>query len=758
MPPNQASQIPFPNNNSRLGPDGRLILVSNRLPVVLNQEDEQWQLRFAAGGLATGLRRPHQESKGLWIGWPGVVTAGGEVSETVQELLKSQGMVGVGLDEKQHDQYYTHCSNRCLWPLFHYFPERMTFNAEYWETYRSVNRKFADAVLEQVQPNDLVFIQDFHLTLVPAMLRQAMPNLRIGFFLHIPFPSSEIYRIFARREEVLQGILGADVVAFHTLGYVRHFRSAARHLLGLETRSTTIYHQNREVKLMAQPLGIEPADWQGSDDDAEDEVQREMEALKQAVAGRRIILGVERLDYTKGVPERLKAFAALLQEDPSLVEKVMMIQIAVPSRVEVEEYRDLRDEVDRLAGKINSEFGRPGLQALHYQFRGVRPSILRALYRLADVCLVTPLRDGLNLVAKEFVASRGQDDGVLVLGENTGAAWELGEALRVNSYDDQAMLQTLKRALNMPIAERMSRMKPMRERVASANVHVWAEKCLGAIRASDPPQLPTTFGKGQRHEFFREWSYADAALLFLDYDGTLREFTAKPNDAIPTPEIRSLLTSLAQVRGLHTYVVSGRSDQLLVDWLGDTGIGLVAEHGASLRRPGKMNFESLVDGLNLDWRDEVHQLMLEFAARVPKSKVEEKPLGLAWHFRDAEPEQSRWQARELRQHLEELLQDRQAEVMRGNQVVEVRPLGVTKGRAVGQILAEGKCRNPLILAAGDDRTDESMFLDLPNTAWTLLIGSRQSAARFCLADPAACRRLLAEIHAYTLKSSPAAGR
>jgi trehalose 6-phosphate synthase/phosphatase len=753
MPLNNPSQSLPHDERAQPDQDGRLILVSNRLPVVLNQEQEKWQLRMAAGGLATGLRRPHQESKGLWIGWPGVVTPGAELEPNMHQLLRSQGMIGVGLDEREYHEYYTHSSNRCLWPLFHYFPERMTFDAKYWQTYRDVNRRFADAVLKEVRPNDIVFVQDFHLTLLPRLLREEMPNLRIGFFLHIPFPSSEIYRIFARREEVLHGILGADVVAFHTLGYVRHFRSAVRHLLGLETRSTRIRNQGRDVHLLAQPLGIEPSEWQQTDDDLEVEVQQEIESLKKAVAGRKIILGVERLDYSKGVPERLKAFAALLEENPSLANEVMMIQIAVPSRVEVEEYRELRDEVDRLAGKINSEFGKPGLQALHYQFRGVRPSVLRALYRLADVCLVTPLRDGLNLVAKEYVASRLEDNGVLVLGENTGAAWELGEALRVNSSDEEAMLTTLKRALFMPEEERRRRMKPMRQRVADANVHVWADRCLNAIRNAVPPEPPQSFGKTQFKRFATEQEQADGTVLFLDYDGTMREFTSLPSDAVPTQEILDLVTGLSQIPGMQTWIISGRSQEVLSEWLGGTGAGLIAEHGARMRLPGGSDFQSLVHDLNLEWRPEVHQLMTEFAARVQRSRVEEKPLGIAWHFRDAEPEQSMWQARELFQHLEEMLQDRNAEVMRGNHVIEVRPAGVSKGAAARRVLADCPFKNPAILAAGDDVTDESMFLELPDSAWTVLVGNRDSAAKYRVADPANCRQMLDLIRARNLSSA-----
>ena len=725
---------------------GRLILVSNRLPVVISQGEQGWSARTAAGGLATGLSGPHRDSGGRWIGWPGVVSSDGTLGPEVHALLSDRMMVGVGLSEEEHEAYYARISNRSLWPLFHYFPERMRFDSSDWEVYRDVNRRFADVVLEQIEPGDFVFVQDFHLTLLPAMLREARPELQIGVCLHIPFPSSEIYRIFARREEVLEGLLGADVVGFHTLSYVRHFRSAISHLLGVQTRGNRAYHQGRQIQLLAQPLGIHTPDWEGGGEN-EPEVQREMDELREAIAGRRLILGVERLDYSKGVPERLRAYAQMLRENPEMADEVMMIQIAVPSRVEVEEYRELKNEVDRLAGDINSEFGRPGRQALHYQFRGVPPHVLRALYRLADVCLVTPLRDGLNLVAKEFVASRENDDGVLVLSENTGAAWELGEALRVNAFDDEDMARTLRRALEMPLEEQQRRMAAMRQRVASKNVHVWARKMVDAIRSAEPLAPPPVLQDEQRSALIEKWTNAERRVVFLDYDGTLREFTDLPEDAQPTPEILATLRALAERDDVEAWVVSGRPAGLLDQWLGETGVGLIAEHGASVREPGSGEFRSLTHDLPLGWRDEVREVFSEFTDRVPGSHIEDKPLGLAWHYRQASPEQAAWQARELFRHLEEGMADQPVEVMRGNKVIEVRPAGISKGRAALRVLRSAPGERPCVLACGDDITDESMFRDLPAWAWTVLVGARESSARQRLADPAACRALLAELAA-----------
>ncbi|MHC4379796.1 MAG: bifunctional alpha,alpha-trehalose-phosphate synthase (UDP-forming)/trehalose-phosphatase [Planctomycetota bacterium] len=729
-------------------PQGRLFLVSNRLPISLEERADGLQVKMSAGGLATGLAGLHRESGGAWIGWPGTTTEDGSLTAEMQEALAEQDLVGVGLTEEEHRGYYQNLSNQCIWPLFHYFHERMHYAEQDWEQYVAINRRFADVVLEQVGDHDTVFVQDFHLMLLPRMLREARPDLRIGFFLHIPFPSSEVFRIFPKREELLHGVLGADLIAFHTLGYVRHFRSAVAHVLGIETQTTRFLTEGREVKLLAQPLAIDAEQWEAGDGDQEHEIAEYAEYLEGMSAGRRIILGVERLDYTKGIPERMEAFREFLSDDPSRVDQVMMIQVAVPSRADVPDYQELKDEVDRLAGSINSEFGRPGLQPLHYLYQSVPPAQLRALYRTADVALVTPLRDGLNLVAKEFVASRHEDDGVLVLGESTGASWELGEALRINTYDTSALKRGIVEALGMPLEDQRARMKPMRARVGSLDVEGWARNCLDAIRSSHRSSpAPTHLDPPQKEELLSAWreGLSHGNTLFLDYDGTLREFTASPNGARPTPEILKTLRDLAEHPRLHPWVVSGRSADLLDRWVGETGVGLVAEHGAFLRPPGESAFLPLFDASRLPWKDEARVILEEFTARVPGSRIEEKAVGIAWHYREADTILGAWQAKELFQHLAEMFMDQGVQVMRGARVLEVRPAGVSKGQALRRILAEGSASNGLVLAAGDDHTDESMFRELDQRHWSILIGNRPSAARFRLDSPAACRQLLQEL-------------
>ena len=726
---------------------GRLFLVSNRLPITMQSTEAGLQVQMSAGGLATGLAGLHKESGGAWIGWPGMTTADGTLTTEMQEALAAQDLVGVGLTDAEHLHYYQNLSNQCIWPLFHYFKERMRYTEADWEQYVAINRRFADLVLEQVGDHDTVFVQDFHLMLLPRMLREARPDLRIGFFLHIPFPSSEIYRIFPKREELLHGVLGADLIAFHTMGYVRHFRSSVAHVLGIETRTTRILTEGREVQLMAQPLAIDAQVWQPGLPEEEQKIAEYQEYLRKMAGDRRIILGVERLDYTKGIPERMLAFKELLEDDPSIVDRVMMIQIAVPSRAEVSDYTELKDEVDRLAGSINGEFGRPGLQPLHYLYQSVPPHQLRALYRSADVALVTPLRDGLNLVAKEFVASRLEDDGVLLLGESTGAAWELGEALRVNPFDTRDLARQLKSALAMPHEEQVRRMAPMRARVSSIDVEGWARSCLDAIRTShreSPAPKPLTTSSQEGVLATWKQGHAKGNAVFLDYDGTLREFTAAPLDATPTPEILRLLQGLAEDPQVQPWVVSGRSSELLADWVGSTGVGLVAEHGAFLRPPGTDAFLPLFDPGDLHWMEEALAILEDFTAHVPGSRIERKSVGIAWHYREADPILGAWQAKELFQHLAEVFMDQGVQVMRGARVLEVRPAGVSKGQALRRILKERAQAPGAILAAGDDHTDESMFRTLPE-ALTILVGNRPSAARFRVDSPAAFRELLSQM-------------
>jgi trehalose 6-phosphate synthase/phosphatase len=460
---------------------GRLLIVSNRLPVTARRTGDGVSLTAASGGLATGMRPFHEASNGLWIGWPGDVSQfSDEERARIDTALHERGIVPVHLSKEQVDLYYHGFSNRVLWPLFHYLIDRVPVHAAGWDAYREVNAAFADAVARQYRPGDLIWVHDYQLMLVPAMLRQRLPSARIGFFLHIPFPSAEVFRILPWRREVLDGMLGADLVGFHISAYTRHFVDAVQQVVGAGTGAEHVRVGRHEVGVGAFPMGVEADQFAALASD--EDVRAQAEAIRHDAAGRQIVLGVDRLDYTKGIPRRLEAIEQLLTAHPELSDQMRYIQVAVPSRGEVEQYQKFKRVVEGTIGRINGTCSTLRSTPIHYIHQSVSMPQLVALYAAADVMLVTPLRDGMNLVAKEFVASRVHDDGVLVLSEFAGAAAEMAGAVMVNPYDVDAVAQRLHDALSMPADERRARMQALRRRVHEYDVHHWAADFLTRLQ------------------------------------------------------------------------------------------------------------------------------------------------------------------------------------------------------------------------------------------------------------------------------------
>jgi trehalose 6-phosphate synthase/phosphatase len=461
----------------------RLLIVSNRLPVTLTEEDGTLRAVPSVGGLATGLRTPHERSGGVWIGWPGQPAPDHAAERReLERVLGARHMAPVWLAATEVARFYEEVSNGVIWPLFHYLPDQMPLHVRHWETYESVNARFADAVAAHYAPGDRIWVHDYQLMRLPALLRERLPDARIGFFLHIPFPSAELFAILPARAEVLRGLLGADLVGFHTSGYAGHFVEAVRRVLGVAATGDTIDVDGRAVRVGVFPMGIDAADFAARAAGAE--VQREVDALLAADGSAdemALFVGVDRLDYTKGIPRRLLAFEQLLASHPELHERVRLIQAAVPSRTTVRAYQRFRHQVDALVGRINGAFGTPRWTPVHYLYRGLPEAQLLALYRAARAMLVTPVRDGMNLVAKEFVACRADEDGVLVLSEFVGAAAELPDALQVNPFDVDGAAAAYYRALVMPREERRRRMRALRERVATYDVHAWAATFLTAL-------------------------------------------------------------------------------------------------------------------------------------------------------------------------------------------------------------------------------------------------------------------------------------
>src|SRR5688572_3943589 len=525
----------------------RLLNVANRLPVTVRSAPDGVEVERSTGGLATGLARPHEQSGGLWIGWSGAteeLTAAQQAE--LDRQLAAMRLVAVPLSSEQVTRYYEGYSNGVLWPLFHYLLDQVPLQSSDWDSYVQVNQCFADVVAEQYRPGDMVWVHDYQLLLVPGLLRRRLPDARIGFFLHIPFPSEELFRTLPARKQLLEGMLGADLVGFHTPTYLRHFATALTDILGLTVDIDRVQLPGREVRLGVFPMGIDAGAFQSLAKDPA--VEAEAEALR-GDGSVRILVGVDRLDYTKGIPRRLLTYERMLETHPELREKVRLVQVAVPSRTGVGAYQDFRALVDGLVGRINGVFGTPRWVPVHYIFRGLSAPDLVALYRAADVMLVTPLRDGMNLVAKEFIASRADGDGVLVLSEFAGASWELPEALQVNPYDTDGTAEVIFRALTMEPEERRARLAPLRERVATFDVHRWVSAFLEQLeRVTEPAARalsPTAGEAALRDELITSLERNDELLLLLDYDGTLMPFTATPELARPDAALVRLLRSLA---------------------------------------------------------------------------------------------------------------------------------------------------------------------------------------------------------------------
>lgn len=718
----------------------RVVIASMRLPVTAKVRDGRLEVHASVGGLATGLRGLHGPGKGTWIGWAGL--ADEELAghaEAMRRELRRRSCIGVGLPRPEVEGFYDEYANGILWPTLHDQATRLPLDARGWRAYEAANARFADAIVAEARPGDVIWVHDYQLCLVPALVRRQLPEARIGFFLHVPFPSPDTFDVLPQRRALLAGICGADLVGVHTHGYLRHFIDACQRA-GVGTPGPeTLVVGTRTVRVGAFPLGIEPARFEASA--AKPAVAERVAALR-AAAPPVTLLGVDRLDYTKGIPRRLLAYERLLERHPELHGGVQFVQLAVPSRDGVRAYRRFREEVEQQVGRINGRFGRPDWMPVHYVHRGVPLDELVALYRAADVLLVTPIRDGLNLVCKEYCAARTDEGGALVLSEFAGAADELAGAIRVNPYDVDGTAAAIHRAITMPDAERRARMRLLRDRVRTHDVVRWADDFLAALGTA-PRDATRVLDDDAWPEVVTTLRHAPLLRLLLDYDGTLVPFTRDPADAAPDAALLGLLARLAAHPGTDVHLVSGRRHQELERWFGALPVGLHGEHGLwSRARPGDAwRSIATVDGGILAT---ARGILERFAERVPGALLEEKSGGIAWHWRAADPELASWQSRELYAHLRHVLAGTALSVLLGDHVVEVRPSGVHKGRVATAIAADSP-REALLVAIGDDRTDADLFAGLPESGIAIAVGPHPSGADWRVTDHVAVRRLLEAI-------------
>ncbi|MFT5128931.1 MAG: trehalose 6-phosphate synthase/phosphatase [Rhodothermales bacterium] len=713
----------------------KLINVSNRLPVTVGDT-----IRKSSGGLVTAMEGLTDCLDLSWVGWPGAAAEDAAHEQRLRNTLNEEyGYDPVFISEAEIEGFYQGFSNQSLWPILHYMAAKMEYNLEWWECYQDVNRKFADRVLAMAEPDDLIWVHDYQLMLVPGMLREANPDLCIGFFLHTPFPSYELFRCHPNRNELLEGMLGADLIGFHTYGYLRHFRSTVLRCLGIDSEIDRIPYEGRQVKMGVHPIGIDAQKF--SKELASPQCQEYIAKYRESYAGKRLILSVERLDYTKGIPHRLNAVEAFLAADDAPGNVVFVI-IAVPSRSDVKEYQLLREQVEGQVGRINGQYASVENIPIHFIHGTVSFPKLCALYNLAEVCMVTPLIDGMNLVAKEYVACQKDNDGVLILSEFAGAANELFSAITVNPYAAHEITSSLREALAMPAAERGQRADAMRQRVNKYDSQYWASSFMEALtKHTAIEDLPV--GENLNPDILGAAVSAAARIaVVLDYDGTLREFVRTPSEAGPTKPITELLDALQGQPNADVFIVSGRQEDDLQRWLGHYPFTLVGEHGYRCRPAGESEWSVLTEEADLTWRESVLEVFRYFEGQTPGSSIEQKRSAMVWHYRRSDPEFGQWKAHQMMGELYETMSNLPVEIHHGKKIVEVSSVVVTKGNAVRYFVGNGDY--DLVICAGDDKTDESMFLCEVPELFSIKVGPGDTGARYRVASPASFRKILGE--------------
>jgi trehalose 6-phosphate synthase/phosphatase len=724
----------------------RLIVISNRLPATLRAKSAgAWRAQKSSGGLAAAMNPVLKRRGGVWIGWPGDSSGIGDPAR--QEILdtwkSADGLMPVEMPPDIADHFYKGYANQTLWPLFHHLPSRLTFDPQGWAAYSTANMLFRDEVVRNYREGDLLWVHDYQLMLLPKLLREALPRAAIGFFLHIPFPCSEVFRILPEREELLEGLLGADLVAFQTYSHLQHFRSTLRRVLGMESHLDQVEAGRRKVRIEALPIGI--ASHEFTKILSFRETEQRLQELRTRYEGRKLLLAVDRMDYTKGIPERLRTYRHLLERCPALRGKIVLLQVAVPSRERIAN-NALRREVNELVGDINGHFATPNWTPVVYIRRGISRSELVALYAAADVAWIGPLRDGMNLVAKEYVVSKTTQDGVLVLSEFAGAAEEMGEALLINPNAEGRTAAVVEAALLMGPEERRRRMRALQEQVHRNDVFAWSGRFLDTLQAAARDR-----GASDRpapldvHSMLAAYRSALRRLLMLDYDGTLVGFYERPEDAAPPPDLLSLLQSLSAAEGNSVLILSGRRRSELEKWFGAVPrLWIAAEHGALLRQPQTQQWEPLRPEDPRRLLEQVRPVLQHFTDRTHGSFIEEKEFSLVWHYRMAESKSAEWLAQELVAMLENMLAETDLRAIRGRKIVEIRPGWLHKG-ALAQRFLDLTGPAGFRLAMGDDRTDEDLFGALNAAAWTVHVGPGRSRARFSLPGPEEAVSVLREM-------------
>ncbi|XP_010438594.1 PREDICTED: probable alpha,alpha-trehalose-phosphate synthase [UDP-forming] 4 [Camelina sativa] len=681
----------------------RLLVVSMSLPVTAKRVgEESWSFTMSPGGLVSALLGL-KEFETKWIGWPGVDVHDAVGKKTLSVALAEKGCIPVFLEEVC-DQYYNGYCNNILWPIFHYMgtpPEyrndaTITYQSQY-DAYKKANQIFFDVVKEHYEDGDVIWCHDYHVMLLPQYLKEYNSKMKVGWFLHTPFPSSEMYKTLPSRADLLRSVLTADLVGFHTYDFARHFVNACMCILGIEATSEGVVDQGKFTRVAVFPIGIEPERFINTS--ALSEVIQYMEKFKNDFGGRKLILGVDRLDTIKGIPQKYQAFEKFLEENEDWRGKVMLLQIAVPTRNGIGEYQKIKDQCHGLVGRINGRFGSISAVPIIHLDRSIDFNQLCALYAITDVLLVTSLRDGMNLVSSEFVACQKAEKGVLILSEFAGAGQSLGAgALLVNPWNIKEVSTAIKEALNMSPEEKERKHKINFQYVRTHSTQQWADDFMNKLieittnaelqAANVPHELP-------EHDVIQQYSKSNNRLLVLGFYGALTQpmkNQERRGDGLNLElhhQLKERLKALCS-DPKTTVVVLSRSEKNILDKnFGEYNMWLAAENGMFLRHTSGEWVTKITEHMNLEWIDGVKHVFKYFTERTPGSYFETSEASLVWNYEHADAEFGKAQARDMLQHLwAGPISNASVDVVRGDQSVEVHAVGVTKGSAMERILGD----------------------------------------------------------------------
>lgn len=703
----------------------KIIIIANRLPVKIERVKDGFSIVRSEGGLATGLGSLENDSKIMWVGWPGIFTDSENEKQEITKILSEMNFHPVFLSSDQIENYYEGYSNSIIWPLCHYFFSFIYYKKDYWKSYQEVNRLFCLEAIPFIDENDIVWVHDYQLMLLPKMIRTEKPNASIGYFHHIPFPSYELFRVLPEREELLEGLLGADLIGFHTHDYMRHFISAIYRVIDLSCTLDEINLQDRIVHIDAFPMGINYDQYHNAS--TLPQVKKTSEMLRKSLGDETIILSVDRLDYSKGILHRLQGFSQFLENHPEYHEKISLAMIVVPSRDKVNIYADLKTKIDQAISEINGHYSKLGWTPIHYFYRSFSFEELIAMYDIAEIALVTPLRDGMNLVAKEFLATKNRS-GVLILSEMAGAAIELQDAIIINPNDTDEIERAILCALNMPENEKKKSLLNMQKKIAKYSVKKWANDFveeLVMIKTQNKEIFQKNVDKKQLSQIKSAYDNASTRLLLLDYDGTLAPFVKKPENALPSDQLLELLRNMVADTKNRVVINSGRNRQTLDQWFQGIDLDFAAEHGMFYKEKGIWH-RNIVG--KVTWDDEIIDIFQHTIDKTPRSYLEQKETSLVWHYRKVDIWLAELRSQQLINALITPCSRLNLQIIPGNKIVEVKLPDYNKGSEVLRITKQRKY--DFVLAIGDDTTDEDMFRAIPQDGISIKVGNFSSAAKY----------------------------